>query len=213
VVTTALIIVNVLIFFRELSLGDELEVFVYRFAVIPARALDLWAEGAVIQSAKPFLTAMFLHAGWWHLIGNMLYLWIFGDNVEDKMGHVGFLVFYLMCGMGSSLAHTLSEPSSIIPSLGASGAIAGVLGAYIILFPRSRVVTLVPIFFFIHFVEIPAFVFLGIWFLMQLMSGLAWSGAQSTGGGIAWWAHIGGFAIGAVLMPFFRRRSRNKKPG
>jgi len=211
VVTVTLIIVNVLAFLYELALGGALSGFMYSFAVIPAKSFSLIREGAAVSGLWPFFTAMFLHGGWWHLIGNMLYLWIFGDNVEDTMGHLGFLVFYVLCGLGSNLAHALSDPASTIPSLGASGAIAGVLGAYIILFPRSKVVTLVPIVFFIHFIEIPAFLFLGIWFLLQIMSGLASLGVQTASGGIAWWAHIGGFAIGAVLLPFFRKRRARKK--
>jgi len=208
VVTVTLIIVNVLAFFHEFSLGGELGSFMSSFAVVPAKSIHLISEGAVVSGLWPFFTAMFLHGGWWHLIGNMLYLWIFGDNVEDTVGHAGFLFFYMLCGLGSNFAHALSDTASTIPSLGASGAIAGVLGAYIILFPRSKIVTLVPIFFFIHFIEVPAFLFLGIWFLLQLMSGLASLGVQTTSGGIAWWAHIGGFAIGAVLLPVFKRRSR-----
>jgi len=206
VVTVTLIVVNVLVFLYELSLGGELGVFMQEFAVVPAKSFSLIREGVLFSGLSPLFTAMFLHGGWWHLIGNMLYLWIFGDNVEDTMGHTGFLVFYLLCGLGSNLAHALSDPTSIIPSLGASGAIAGVLGAYIILFPRSRVLTLVPIIFFIQFIEVPAYLYLGIWFLLQLVSGMASLGVQTESGGVAFWAHIGGFAIGAILLPFFRKR-------
>ncbi|MFQ6104111.1 MAG: rhomboid family intramembrane serine protease [Candidatus Glassbacteria bacterium] len=176
------------------------------YAVVPAKSFYLIKHGPLAPAVLPYFTSMFLHAGWWHLLGNMLYLWIFGDNVEDTMGHGRFFIFYLLCGMGSSIAHSVTNSSSTVPALGASGAIAGVLGAYILLFPNSRVVTVVPIFFFLHFIEVPAFLFLGFWFLLQLMSGLASLGVVTVSGGIAWWAHIGGFLFGILLLPFFRRK-------
>ncbi len=206
IITVSLIITNILAFFYQLSLGNEMAEFLNVFAVVPSRSFQLLAEGSVIPALLPFFTSMFLHGGWWHIIGNMLYLWIFGDNVEDMMGHGRFFVFYILCGVGSSLAHALSASSSVIPSLGASGAIAGVLGAYIVLFPRSRVVTVIPIFFFLYFIEVPAFLFLGLWFVLQLTSGLAILGVQTVSGGVAWWAHIGGFALGVILLPVFRKR-------
>ncbi len=207
IVTVAFIAVNVIAFLYELSLGPALDEFTRTYAVVPSETIGLFTSGKVVTAAMPVFTAMFLHGGWWHLIGNMLYLWIFGDNVEDRMGHSRFVVFYLLCGIGSTTAHIISEPSSSIPTLGASGAIAGVLGAYMILFPRSRVVTLVPIFLFIHFIEVPAVIFLGIWFIMQLSSGVySRVGTGTIGGGIAWWAHIGGFVLGMALLPLFRKR-------
>jgi membrane associated rhomboid family serine protease len=143
---------------------------------------------------------MFLHGGWAHLIGNMLYLWIFGDNVEDRLGHVKYVVFYLGCGWVATLVHGLSNPGSAIPSIGASGAIAGVLGAYLVLFPKARVVTLIPLGFFIRLTQLPALAVLGFWFVLQLFSGTASLGAKSAQTtGVAWWAHIGGFVAGLVV--------------
>jgi membrane associated rhomboid family serine protease len=155
---------------------------------------------------------MFLHGGFLHFAGNMLYLWIFGDNVEDRMGHGRFLVFYLLCGIAAALAQTIAAPSSVVPMVGASGAIAGVMGAYFVLYPRSRILTLVPIFFFIQIVEVPAIFFLGIWFIMQFLSGVG-SIATATGepaGGIAFWAHVAGFAAGIGAVGVFRRRERQR---
>jgi membrane associated rhomboid family serine protease len=212
VITVSLIIVNVIAFLHELSLGDALAAHLNTFAVVPAKSFSLLAQGHYLPGGLPFLTAMFLHGDWWHLIGNMLYLWIFGDNVEDLMGHARYLLFYLLCGMGSALAHAVSAAQSTLPSLGASGAIAGVLGAYILLFPRSRVVTLLPIFFFIQFVEIPAVFFLGIWFLIQLTSGISsLGGVHTVSGGVAWWAHIGGFVLGMVLVPIFTAGQKRRR--
>jgi membrane associated rhomboid family serine protease len=152
---------------------------------------------------------MFLHGGWAHIIGNMLYLWIFGDNVEDRMGHWRYLVFYLVCGWTASYAHIWSDPTSRIPSIGASGAIAGVLGAYITLYPHARVVALIPLGIFMHTVQIPALFFLGFWFLQQFLVGsLALTQETAQTGGVAWWAHIGGFVAGLVLVWVFQSRKR-----
>jgi membrane associated rhomboid family serine protease len=139
----------------------------------------------------------------------MLYLWIFGDNVEDVLGHARYLLFYLLCGIGAGMTHIITQPGSHVPTIGASGAIAGIMGAYFVLFPRARVVTLVPIFFFIQLIEIPAYFFLAFWFIIQLFSGTI-SGSSAISGGIAFWAHIGGFACGMVLLLFFKRRRRVK---
>ena len=144
---------------------------------------------------------MFLHGGWLHLGGNMLYLWIFGDNVEDKLGHIRYLAFYIVCGLAASILHVFVDSTSIVPTVGASGAIAGVLGAYLLLFPRARVVTLIPIFVFIQVAELPALLVLGFWFVMQFFNGLMSLGYQTAGmGGVAWWAHIGGFVAGLALV-------------
>ena len=148
-------------------------------------------------------TSMFLHGGWLHLIGNMLYLWIFGNNIEDAMGHVRYLIFYLVCGVAASFSHILSDAQSVIPSIGASGAISGVLGAYLLLYPRAKVLVLVPLGFFTQLMHIPASIVLGLWFLLQLLSS-AMSGGQ--GGGVAWWAHIGGFVAGVLLVALFKKR-------
>jgi len=151
--------------------------------------------------ALPYLTSLFLHGGWFHLIGNMWYLWIFGDNVEDRLGHFRFILFYLIVGVGAGVVHTGVNYDVRIPSVGASGAIAGVLGAYLILYPNARVLTLVPILFIWQIIEIPAALVLGIWFLMQFFSGAtALAVASATEGGVAWWAHIGGFVLGMILV-------------
>jgi membrane associated rhomboid family serine protease len=193
--------VNVLVFLYELGLSNgELERFVNAFALVPARL-----EADPTTFALTVFSSMFMHAGWFHILSNVWVLYIFGDNVEDRMGPIAYLFFYLLGGVAAALLQTFIDQSSLVPVLGASGAIAGVLGAYIFLFPGARVVTLVPIFFFISLVDIPAVVFLGFWFVSQLFSGLAAIGTEAAQG-VAWWAHIGGFLVGLVLCPFFLRR-------
>jgi membrane associated rhomboid family serine protease len=200
-VTITIIVLNALAFLYELGLSDrELQRFVFAWGVVPARFDVLSA-----------FTSMFLHGGWMHIIGNMLFLWIFGDNVEDRVGHGRFVVFYLLSGLIAALAHVWSDPASVVPTIGASGAVAGVMGAYFVLYPHSRILTLVPIFFFIQIVEIPAIVFLGLWFLLQLVSGVGSSilpAGTGMAGGIAFWAHVAGFAAGTVLILVFRRPER-----
>jgi len=149
---------------------------------------------------------MFLHGGWMHFISNMWSLWLFGDNVEDCMGHLRFLIFYLLCGLAAGFIHFMFNPTAQVPTIGASGAIAGVMGAYFVMFPTARVITLVPIFFLPYFIEIPAVFYLGIWFMMQLFSGMFSLVLPTGAGGIAWWAHVGGFLFGILVLPFFRRR-------
>ncbi|HXH11403.1 MAG TPA: rhomboid family intramembrane serine protease [Alphaproteobacteria bacterium] len=206
-VTVGLITLNVLAFFYELSLGRELELFIFRYGAVPLRFFA--ADVSIVERLFPLFTSMFLHGGWVHLLGNMLYLWIFGDNIEDRLGHARFLLFYLLCGLAAALAQIYLNPTSRIPMVGASGAIAGVLGGYLLLFPHSRVLALVPVFFFLHFIEIPAFVFLIFWFLMQFLSGAASiAPTQETVGGVAWWAHIGGFVSGLALAYVFPKRKR-----
>jgi membrane associated rhomboid family serine protease len=159
------------------------------------------------------VTSMFLHGGLLHFGGNMLYLWIFGDNVEDRLGHARFAVFYLLCGLVAALAQTAMNPDSIYPMVGASGAIAGVMGAYFVMYPHSRIVTLVPIFFFIQLIEIPAIFFLGIWFLMQFLSGVgsvAEAASRPSGAGVAFWAHVAGFVAGVAGVYVFRRPERQR---
>ncbi len=216
IVTVVLIIINVLVFFYELFLGpEELQRFFYAYAVVPVRYFargyyDWWGtfhEYGTSELVLPIFTAMFLHGGWLHLGGNMLYLWIFGDNVEDRMGHFRFLIFYLLCGVLATMGHVMTNADSRVPSLGASGAISGVLGAYFMLYPGARVVTLVPIWIFLQFIEIPALFFLGFWFVQQFFYGMLSLGVESAQtGGVAWWAHIGGFVAGAVLVHIFKRR-------
>jgi membrane associated rhomboid family serine protease len=211
VVTVALIAVNVLVFLHEQALGPYLERFVFAYGLVPRRFV-YW-PGDPLDPARflPLITSMFWHGGWLHLLGNMLYLWIFGDNVEDKLGHFRYLLFYLAAGVAAALAQVALNPASPLPTVGASGAIAGVLGAYLVSFPRARVVTFIPIFIFPWIVQIPAVFYLAFWFLMQVASGLAELGTRSAGGGVAWWAHIGGFLAGIVLVKLMepaRRRPR-----
>jgi membrane associated rhomboid family serine protease len=210
VVTRALILVNAVVFFFELGLSPEnLEQVVYLFGIVPARFTHPdWAAsvGLPAQSYLTLLTHQFLHGGWLHIISNMWTLWIFGDNVEDRMGPVRFGIFYLACGVVAAVTQVLTSPNSTVPSVGASGAIAGVLGAYFVLFPTARLVVMFPILFFPFFFELPAVFYLGMWFLIQLLSGaFALAGPEQVGG-IAWWAHIGGFICGILLCGLFVRR-------
>lgn len=202
VVNLLLIIVNLAVFVHELSLGKNQDQFIFTYGVIPAQ---LVAEGFTAEQLIRLTTVMFLHGGWFHVLSNMLYLWIFGDNVEDRMGHFKYLVFYLLTGYIATIAHVLYFPLSKAPLIGASGAIAGVLGAYLILYPRAKVLTLVFIFIFIQIIPIPAVVFLGIWFVLQLLSGTA-SQAGQAAQSVAFWAHIGGFVAGMLLVKLFARR-------
>jgi len=206
VVTVTLLIANVLVYLFQLSLGKAAEMFVFLFGFIPVR---LFAEVSIIAKIIPLFSNMFLHASFLHLAGNCLFLWIFADNVEDRLGHFKFLVFYLLCGVAATVAHGLFNLSSKIPAIGASGAIAGVLGAYFILFPRARVLTLIPLFIFWQIVEIPAFIFLGIWFIFQFLFGVLSIGMEGCCG-IAFWAHIGGFVAGIVLLWVMLPRRRRK---
>ena len=199
-VTYLLIAANLGLFFYEVSLGENLPPFLERHALIPARFLG--GPLSFREILTP-MTAMFLHAGWFHVLGNMLYLYIFGDNVEDTLGHGRFLLFYLACGVASFAVQIGFQPVSSVPNIGASGAIAGVLGAYFFLFPRARVVTLLPLFIFFTVIEIPAVVFLGLWFLLQFLSGTVSLGREASTGGVAWWAHVGGFIAGIVLLKLF----------
>lgn len=203
------------VFIYETSLGEYLEAFIHRYAVIPSDVAavvfrydaSFWAivrrlgHGG-FKALYPLLTSMFLHGGWMHLIGNMLYLYIFGDNVEDRLGHLGYLFFYILAGMGATLTEVYFQQHSPVPIIGASGAIAGVLGAYFLLYPKAKILTLIPLFVFFPVVEISAFFFLGFWFIMQFINASVSAGTD-VGGGVAWWAHAGGFVAGAVLMPVF----------
>jgi len=215
VVTRALILVNVVVFFFELGLSPEyLDQVFYLFGIVPARFTHPdWAAsvGFPAESYLSLLTHQFLHGGWLHIISNMWTLWIFGDNVEDRMGPVRFGIFYLACGVVAAVTQVLSSPNSTVPSVGASGAIAGVLGAYFVLFPTARLVVMFPIFFFPFFFELPAVFYLGLWFLIQLFSGaFALAGPEEVGG-IAWWAHIGGFMCGILLCGLFVRRPAERR--
>jgi membrane associated rhomboid family serine protease len=211
-VTWALIATNCLVFLIQISLSpSELEAFLMQYALIPARYFDGYTE-AGLADYLPFLTNAFLHGGWLHLILNMWTLWLFGPVVEDRLGPGRFFAFYLACGVIASLTHALSNPTSEVPALGASGAIAGVLGCYVFLFPWARLVVMIPILFLPFFFELPAIIFVGLWFLVQLLQGTVELFAAPSGGGIAWWAHIGGFVGGLVLGPLLaqsERRYRN----
>jgi membrane associated rhomboid family serine protease len=210
-VTVLVIALNVLSFLYELSLGSELDMFITQYGAVPLRFTWAWQREDVstVKRFLPLVTSMFLHGGWLHLGGNMLYLWIFGDNVEDRLGHVRFLLFYLACGLVAALTQIYVHPTSRIPMVGASGAVAGVLGAYLILFPYSRVLTLIPIPFFFQIVELPASLFLVFWFLMQFLSGaVSITDDPYLTGGVAWWAHIGGFVGGVALGFLFPKRKR-----
>ena len=200
VMTVALIIVNVLVFLHEIALGPYLERFVHAYGLIPRRFVYWPGNPLDPMRVLPLFTSMFWHGGWLHLIGNMLYLWIFGDNVEDRLGHLRFLLFYIAAGAAAGITHVVLSPTSNLPTVGASGAIAGVLGAYLVTYPRSRILTLIPIIIFPWFVEIPAVVYLVFWFLMQLLEGVGTLGAPVETGGVAVWAHVGGFVAGVVLV-------------
>ena len=206
VVNVVLIGINVIVFLFESILGpDDLSYVIGVFGLRPA----VFWQGDGLAGWLPLLTAPFLHGGWWHLISNMLALYIFGDNVEDRLGRLRYLLFYLCSGLAASAAHLLASSKSPIPTVGASGAIAGVLGAYLVLFPRARVVTLVPIIYFFRVIQIPAVIYLGFWFISQLFNGLFAlnSGDVLQAGGVAWWEHIGGFVFGLAVIRLISPRS------
>jgi membrane associated rhomboid family serine protease len=209
VMTVLLIGANAAAFLYELRVpARDLPALFFAFGLVPARLLDFEA-GAGLPALLPLVTSMFLHGGWLHLVGNLWTLWIFGDNVEDRMGRIRFLVFYCLTGIAAGLTHVVTNPTSTMPTVGASGAIAGVMGAYFVLFPRARVLTVAPFFLYPVFFEIPAFYFLAYWFLAQVFSGALSVAGPGSVGGIAWWAHGGGFVAGALLHPLFARRRRS----
>jgi hypothetical protein len=217
-VTLLLIAANAAAFIYQITLGPAGQNFVVRFGAIPweiTHRAELPGLAPGLQTGWPsvvtLVSSMFLHGGILHLAGNMLYLWIFGDNVEDALGHVRYLVFYLASGLAAALLQAVLQPASGIPSVGASGAIAGVLGGYFVLYPRARVVTLVPLFFLFPLVEVPAGLYLLFWFLMQFWMGsadLASAGRHAETGGVAWWAHVGGFVAGLLMILVFRPRRK-----
>jgi len=205
IVNITLIALNVLVFLFESLLGPEqLDQFILMAGLVPT---NFWQVGG-LSGWFPLFTSMFLHGGWLHLISNMLALYIFGDNVEDRLGRLRYLLFYLGSGLIAGGAHLLAYSRSSIPTVGASGAIAGVLGAYLVLYPSARVVTLIPVFYFIRIVELPALVYLGFWFISQLFNGFLALGAADVfqSGGVAWWAHIGGFVFGLLIVRFIAPR-------
>jgi membrane associated rhomboid family serine protease len=199
IITVLIIALNAAAFGFELTIPDpQMPAFMHTFALVPAEFT--WPA---------IFTSMFLHGGWMHFLGNMLYLWIFGDNVEERLGHLRYGFFYLLCGVVASLAHVYMNPNSLLPTLGASGAIAGVMGAYFVLFPQSRVLTIVFFGFFFRLVELPAVALLGVWFAMQIFSGAATIGIGAAVGGVAFWAHIAGFLTGIAWVLVFRERRMN----
>lgn len=214
-ITLFLIAVNAAVFVYQLSLGSGpvLTGFFYQFGLVPRALLSIgyWQEAGILPGLAPLFTSMFLHGGWMHFLGNMLYLWVFGDNVEDWLGWLRFLLFYLVCGLLAALLQMAVHPGSPIPMIGASGAISGVLAAYLVLFPGARVLTFVPILFFFYLVRLPALIFLGLWFLLQFFNGaVSLTAGDLSMGGTAWWAHIGGFVAGLVLI-LKARKSRRRQ--
>jgi len=208
--TWMLILLNAVVFIFEISIPkDLLQQLFLLFGFVPARyTYPGWASlhGLSPGNYSPFLTNLFLHAGWLHIIGNMWFLHLFGGTVEDRMGHLRFLFFYLLSGLAANFIFFMVDPHSTVPEFGASGAIAGVMGAYILMFPKAQILTLIPILFIPFLVNLPAFLYLGFWFLIQVLSGTLSLASHGEGGGVAWWAHIGGFATGMVLLPIFRNR-------
>ena len=206
-VNIGLIVVNSIFFIYGMSNGQAFDQLIFTLGFIPARFLAQQSENLLSPTGfLPVFSSMFLHANFIHLISNMWMLWIFGDNVEDCMGHGRYLLFFLLCGVASVFAQAISNPQSAIPMVGASGAISGVLGAYLLTYPNARILTLVPIVILIYIIELPAYFFLGFWFVIQLIQGSLYSlnSDQVVGGGVAWWAHIGGFAAGVILLQVFR---------
>jgi membrane associated rhomboid family serine protease len=207
-VTLGIIVVNVLVFFRELSVGPNLEDLLVQYAVIPARYTvpDVAQLFTVPQQIFALFSSMFLHGGWIHLLGNMWSLWIFGDNVEDRLGRTRYLGLYLASGVAAALLHIYTNAGSVVPTIGASGAIAGIMGAYFRFYPHARIETLVPPFVFGPFFVLPAVLFLGWWFVLQFFNGALSLGAKGAGfGGVAWWAHVGGFLFGFVMCLLAKR--------
>jgi len=202
IVNSTIIGFNVVIFLVQIAQGPELHQFNYIYGLVPARYTvpQIMAYFTIGQQLLSFFSFMFLHGGFWHLLGNIWFLYIFGDNVEDHLGHLRYILFYLLCGLASGASHLLLNMNSNVPTIGASGAIAGVMGAYFILHPFSKILTLIPILFIPWFIEIPAFFFLGFWFILQFISA---AGVRAEVSSIAWWAHIGGFIFGIIILKFF----------
>lgn len=205
-VTIGFLVACVVVFLTQVTLGGPGgEAFVYQYGAIPAVVFgyaELPGELGAVSPYGSLITSMFLHGGWMHLIGNMLYLWVFGNNIEDVMGHGRFVIFYGLCGIIAALSHAAIEPVSTIPMIGASGAISGILGAYLLLYPRAQVLVLIPLGFFSQMIHVPASIVLGLWFVIQVLSGGMSLGTE--GGGVAFFAHIGGFLAGILLIGLFK---------
>jgi membrane associated rhomboid family serine protease len=212
-VNIGLIVINSAVFIYQLSLGYGFDQFVLTLGFIPERFLAQHGDNFLNPTGYlPVFSSMFMHANLIHLALNMWMLWIFGDNVEDCMGHGRYLLFFILCGMASVFAQTVSDPHSTIPMIGASGAISGVLGAYFLTYPKARILTLVPIVIIFYVIELPAYFFLGFWFLIQLIQGSLYSmnSADTVSGGVAWWAHVGGFAAGVLLLQVLKCKDWEK---
>ncbi len=208
-VNVGIIVASVLVFLYELFLSADINRFFFDWGVIPVQLVDWLESPSGVEEPATVVTAMFIHGGWLHLIGNMLFLWVFGDNVEDAMGHGRYLLFYLLAGVGAVALQVFVDPDSGIPMVGASGAIAGVLGAYLVLYPRARVSVVIPWLWFLGVFPVPAAFLIVFWFLLQLLNGVAALGATtSVTQGIAFWAHVGGFIVGLLLVWVFRRPRR-----
>ncbi len=213
-ITICIISINIFVFLYEISLGTYSEQFILTFGAIPFKLthiLTLFTRGEPVSPIfKSMITSMFLHGGLWHVGGNMLYLWIFGNNIEDEMGHFRFIFFYILCGVIAVYSHAAIDPMSQVPMIGASGAVSGVLGAYLIRFPGTKILTLIPLGFFVHMIRIPAIIVLGFWIVAQFMNGMF---SLQEGGGVAWFAHIGGFVAGMLLITRFgKKRKGLRKP-
>jgi membrane associated rhomboid family serine protease len=212
IVVIAIIAANLIVYLYQLSLGSGAEQLFERYGLIPAKLCSIatYARGGVLAALTPLLTSMFLHGGFLHIGFNMWFLWIFGDNIEHRLGSARFLFFYLICGIVAGFGQAIMIPRSTVPTIGASGAISGVLGGYLLLFPTARIVTLVPIFIFLTAIQVPAFIFLGLWFALQFLSGMASVGMPKAMGGTAWFAHVGGFLSGIALVKFLDRKPRRR---
>jgi len=202
IVNIIFIALNIAVFIYEIWFTNDTRLFLYRYGLVPA-VVTTDLEIGIISRVYPFFTSMFLHAGWMHIIGNMIFLYIFGDNIEHRMGHIKYLFFYILTGTIAAQIQFLINIKSTIPIVGASGAISGVLGAYLLFFPKSRILTVVPILFFIRLIHLPATVFIFVWFLIQFLGGISSAGRASDVGGVAFWAHLGGFAAGLILARHF----------
>lgn len=205
--TVSIIAANVAVFVYELSLKGNLDGLLIKYGVVPVKVVYTIKYPSILSLEHVIIsifTSMFLHGGWFHILGNMWYLWLFGDNVEDRLGHYRFFLFYLICGLGAAAAQIAVNPELGIPTIGASGAVAGVLGGYLVTFPTAKIRTIIPIWFFWDIIELPAILVLGFWFVVQLLNATLTLG-HSYAGGIAWWAHIGGFIVGMALMKILDR--------
>ena len=210
IVNTVFIIINIAVFIFKIWITNDQRLFEYKFGLVPAIVTtDL--EIGIFKRIYPFFTSMFLHAGWMHIIGNMIFLYIFGRNIEHRMGHIRYFLFYLLTGVIAGIIQFLISPSSVIPIVGASGAISGVLGAYLLFFPKSKILTVVPILFFVRLIYIPATVFIFVWFLIQFLGGINSADRAADAGGVAFWAHIGGFAAGLILAQYFDREKNYRQ--